>query len=159
LTGPSIAVNQHMRSPIVESQHIPRDIHLTNGRSYAQRSLVIRTLKTGDVICLEASQTPAQLCHLHITASTKYPILSELTASFNNLTMADTQYAILVLVPAIIAGLYFLLHQWRHKAFAHIPSPLKRNLFLGHLGYIGEEQQKLETAHTTVIAPVFMCRI
>jgi hypothetical protein len=69
--------------------------------------------------------------------------LSELTASFNNLTMADTQYAILVLVPAIIAGLYFLLHQWRHKAFAHIPSPLKRNLFLGHLGYIGEEQQKL----------------
>jgi hypothetical protein len=56
--------------------------------------------------------------------------------------MADTQYAILVLVPAIAAGLYFLLHRWRYNSFAHIPSPLKRNLFLGHLGYIGEGQKK-----------------
>jgi hypothetical protein len=63
--------------------------------------------------------------------------------------MADTtQYAMLVLVPAIAAGLYFLLHRWRFGNFAHIPSPLKRNLFLGHLGYIGEEHQKLgSSAH------------
>jgi hypothetical protein len=60
--------------------------------------------------------------------------------------MADTQYAILALVPAVVAGLYFLLHRWRFNAFSHIPSPLKRNLFLGHLAIIGEEQQKLGSA-------------
>ncbi|KAH7072855.1 cytochrome P450 [Paraphoma chrysanthemicola] len=35
-----------------------------------------------------------------------------------------------------------MLHQWRYGNFAHIPSPLKRNLFIGHLGYIGDEFKK-----------------
>jgi hypothetical protein len=56
--------------------------------------------------------------------------------------MADIQYAILALVPAAIAGLYFLLHRWRFSTFANIPSPLKNNLFFGHLGYIADEYKK-----------------
>jgi cytochrome P450 len=57
-------------------------------------------------------------------------------------TMADLQYAALALAPALAAGLYWLLYQWRYKKFAHIPSKLKSNLFIGHLGYIGAEFKK-----------------
>lgn len=58
------------------------------------------------------------------------------------ITMADPQYAILALIPAAVAGLYFLLHRWRYSAYANIPTPLKSNLFLGHLGYIADEYKK-----------------
>ncbi|KAH8731295.1 cytochrome P450 [Phaeosphaeriaceae sp. PMI808] len=57
--------------------------------------------------------------------------------------MADTRYAIVALAPAFAAGLYFLLYRWRYHRFAHIPSPLRSNLFLGHLGYIAAEFKKL----------------
>ncbi|KAH4109701.1 hypothetical protein HBH98_035150 [Parastagonospora nodorum] len=56
--------------------------------------------------------------------------------------MADIQYGILALVPTVLAGLYFLLYQYRYGKFTNIPSPLKRNLFLGHLGYIADEYKK-----------------
>jgi len=56
--------------------------------------------------------------------------------------MADIQYAILALVPTVLAGLYFLLYQYRYGRFTNIPSPLKRNLFFGHLGYIADEYKK-----------------
>jgi hypothetical protein len=57
--------------------------------------------------------------------------------------MADTQYVILALVPATVAAFYFLLYRWRYGSFAHIPSPLPRSLFLGHLGHIGAEYKKV----------------
>jgi hypothetical protein len=57
--------------------------------------------------------------------------------------MADSQYAILALIPAAVAGLYFLLYRWRYGSFAHIPSPLPRSLLLGHLGHIGAEYKKV----------------
>jgi hypothetical protein len=58
--------------------------------------------------------------------------------------MADTQYAILALVPVVAASLYFLLYRWRYSnTFAHIPSSLSRNIFLGHLGYIAAEYKKV----------------
>lgn len=57
--------------------------------------------------------------------------------------MADNQYTILALVLPVAASLYFLLYRWRYSnTFAHIPSPLSRNLFLGHLGYIAAEYKK-----------------
>jgi len=46
------------------------------------------------------------------------------------------------LVPAVLAGIYFLLYRWRFNKFAHIPTPLKSNLFIGHLGYIAAEFKK-----------------
>ncbi|KAL5121899.1 hypothetical protein ACEQ8H_000114 [Pleosporales sp. CAS-2024a] len=56
--------------------------------------------------------------------------------------MADSQYAILALIAAAVAGLYFLLHRWRYHTYAHIPTPLKNSLFLGHLPYIAAEYKK-----------------
>lgn len=60
--------------------------------------------------------------------------------------MAETQYALLALIPAAVAGLYFLLYQWRFNKFANIPSPLKRKLFIGHLGYIADEYKRVGSA-------------
>ncbi|RYP16986.1 hypothetical protein DL765_004828 [Monosporascus sp. GIB2] len=57
--------------------------------------------------------------------------------------MADTQYAILSLIPAVAAGLYILLYQWRYNNYANIPSPMSRNLFFGNLGYIAAEYKKV----------------
>ncbi|KAF2856648.1 cytochrome P450 52A12 [Plenodomus tracheiphilus IPT5] len=67
--------------------------------------------------------------------------------------MADTQYAILGLVPAIIATLFFLLYRWRFNNFAHIPSPITRNLFLGHLGHIAAGYKNLPSpvAHSDYV--------
>ncbi|KAF2831999.1 cytochrome P450 [Ophiobolus disseminans] len=56
--------------------------------------------------------------------------------------MADTPYKVLLLIASILVTLYFLLHRWRYNRFANIPSPLKRNLFVGHLGYIAAEFKK-----------------
>ncbi|KAH7401867.1 cytochrome P450 [Phaeosphaeria sp. MPI-PUGE-AT-0046c] len=57
--------------------------------------------------------------------------------------MADIQYVLLLVFPAVVAGLYILLHRWRYGAFAHIPSSLKSNLFIGHLGIIGAEYKRV----------------
>lgn len=57
--------------------------------------------------------------------------------------MAQEQYKIYALIPVVVAGLYFLLHCWRFGKFAYIPSPYKRSLLLGHLGFIGAELKKL----------------
>lgn len=57
--------------------------------------------------------------------------------------MADSQYAFLGLVAAIAASALFFLYRWRFTNFAHIPSPMSRNLFLGHLGYIAAEYKNL----------------
>lgn len=57
--------------------------------------------------------------------------------------MADIQYVLLIALPAIVGGLYFVLHRWRYGKFAHIPSPLKNNLFIGHLGHIGAEYKRV----------------
>jgi hypothetical protein len=62
--------------------------------------------------------------------------------------MADIQYATLTIIPAIAAGLYFLLHRWRYNTFAHIPTPLSSNLFIGHLGYVAEGYKKYGDAAT-----------
>jgi hypothetical protein len=53
--------------------------------------------------------------------------------------MADDYFAILALVTVTVAGLYYILYQWRYGKFAHIPSPLSRNIFIGHLGHIAAE--------------------
>jgi hypothetical protein len=62
--------------------------------------------------------------------------------------MADNQYTILAVMPAIAAGLYFLLYRWRYNTFAHIPSPLSNNLFIGHLGYIAQGYKKYKDPAT-----------
>lgn len=48
--------------------------------------------------------------------------------------MAETAYAVLAVLPVLAYFLYLQLQQYRFKRFAHIPTPLKPNLFLGHLG-------------------------
>ena len=50
--------------------------------------------------------------------------------------MAETVYAVLVVLPVLVCFLYYQLHQYRFKKFAHIPAPLKPNLLLGHLGFM-----------------------
>ncbi|KAF1945420.1 cytochrome P450 [Clathrospora elynae] len=57
--------------------------------------------------------------------------------------MGDTLYAILALLPVVSWFLYYQLGQWRHKPFAHIPSKLSTNLFLGHLGHIAAQYKKV----------------
>ncbi|KAJ4333488.1 hypothetical protein N0V87_007598 [Didymella glomerata] len=56
--------------------------------------------------------------------------------------MAETLYTVLALVPLAVCFLYFQLRQYRFKTYAHIPSPLEPNLFLGHLGYMAKGFQK-----------------
>lgn len=56
--------------------------------------------------------------------------------------MAETAYAILALLPVLAYFLYQQLHQYRYKKFAHIPSILKPNLFVGHVGYMAAGYQK-----------------
>jgi hypothetical protein len=53
--------------------------------------------------------------------------------------MADNYLVILALVPVTVGSLYYALYKWRYGNFAHIPSALPRNIFIGHLGYTAAE--------------------
>jgi hypothetical protein len=57
--------------------------------------------------------------------------------------MSNLAYAAVALMPAVAWLLYLQISQWRFKRFAHIPSKLSSNLFLGHLGYIAAEYKVL----------------
>jgi hypothetical protein len=48
--------------------------------------------------------------------------------------MAEMIYALLALMPVVGYFLFYQLQQYRFKKFAHIPTPIKPNIFLGHLG-------------------------
>ncbi|KAJ4987846.1 cytochrome P450 52A11 [Stagonosporopsis vannaccii] len=50
--------------------------------------------------------------------------------------MAETAYAALAVLPILAYFLYYELHQYRFRRFAHVPTPLKLNLFLGHIGFM-----------------------
>lgn len=39
-------------------------------------------------------------------------------------------------MPLVLYFMYYRLKQYRFKPHAHIPSPMKPNLFLGHVGYM-----------------------
>ncbi|KAF2624310.1 cytochrome P450 52A12 [Macroventuria anomochaeta] len=56
--------------------------------------------------------------------------------------MAETTYAVLAVLPVLVYVLYYQLQQYRFKRYAHIPTPLKPNLFLGHLGYMAAGLKK-----------------
>ncbi len=58
--------------------------------------------------------------------------------------MAETAYAILALLPVLGYFLYQQLWQYRFKRHAHIPTSMKPNLFLGHLGYMAAAFQKFD---------------
>ncbi|KAF1924351.1 cytochrome P450 52A12 [Didymella exigua CBS 183.55] len=48
----------------------------------------------------------------------------------------------MALVPLAVCFLYYQLRQYRFKKYAHIPTPLKPQLLLGHLGYMAKAFQK-----------------
>lgn len=56
--------------------------------------------------------------------------------------MAEAIYTVLASVPLVVLFLYYQLRQYRFKKYAHIPTPLKPSLFLGHLGYMAKGFQK-----------------
>lgn len=59
-----------------------------------------------------------------------------------NSAMINSLYAVLAVIPVVIWFAYHQLRQWRYKTFAHIPSNLSSNLFIGHLGHIAAEYKK-----------------
>lgn len=58
--------------------------------------------------------------------------------------MAETTYAALALILAVVYLLYYRLQQWRFKTFAHIPTPIKPSTLLGHLGYMAAGFKKYD---------------
>jgi hypothetical protein len=59
--------------------------------------------------------------------------------------MSYPSYAVLALIPAVAWLVYLQISQWRFKRFAHIPSKLSSNFFLGHLGYIAAEYKNISS--------------
>ena len=55
--------------------------------------------------------------------------------------MVETTYAVLALVPVIASLLYYQLLRYRSR-YAHIPTVLKPNLFLGCVPYMIEGFKK-----------------
>lgn len=70
-----------------------------------------------------------------------------------------TLYTVLSAILIIFFYLYSLLRQWRFKKFAHIPSKLPANLFIGHLGYIAAGYKKLGSSlpHPGIRTVSHMC--
>lgn len=60
--------------------------------------------------------------------------------------MAETTYAVLALLPVVVYLIYHQLWQYRFKKFAHIPTSLKANTFIGHLGHMAAGFKKLGNA-------------
>ncbi|KAF9692338.1 hypothetical protein EKO04_009590 [Ascochyta lentis] len=57
--------------------------------------------------------------------------------------MAETAYAVLALLPALVCFLYYQLKQYRFKTFAHIPTSVQPNIFFGHVGHMAAGFKKL----------------